>query len=78
VYSKGKVEFTILRHNNRRIDADSAVFVGKWLVDFLVEKGYFNDDNDVEFVYKPAVMNADVIETSLKVEVYGENNEKRN
>jgi hypothetical protein len=71
VYDKGKVEFTILRHNNRRIDADSATFAGKYLVDFLVEKGYFSDDNNIEFVYKPAIMNADVVETSLKVEVYG-------
>ncbi len=77
-HKSGTVEFTLLRHNNRRIDADSCTFVGKWLVDFLVERGYFLDDNEITFIYRPALMNQDVVETSINVKVYANEQINRN
>jgi hypothetical protein len=44
-YRAGTIEFTILRHNNRRLDADSAVSVGKMIMDFIVDRGYFIDES---------------------------------
>lgn len=65
----GTVEFQLYRPTKRRLDADSIAFIGKWTVDFLVEQGYFIDDDQVTFVYKPVIVEKDRVETEIKVTV---------
>jgi len=67
---EGTVEFRLYRPTKRRLDADSIAFIGKWTVDFLVEQGYFKDDDQVTFVYKPVVVEKERVETEVKVSVY--------
>jgi len=67
----GSIKFTIIRPDHTRIDADSpAISAGKWSADFLVEQGWFSDDDKIQFLYCPMVVDKSIEETMVKVEVY--------
>ena len=66
----GSVEFTILRNSNRRIDADSCAMISKWCVDFMVEQGWFSDDDKIRFIYDIPILGCDSPETMIEVKVY--------
>ncbi len=67
----GTVEFTIYRNTMRRIDADScSSSAGKWCVDFLVEQGWFSDDDKITFIFRPAILGSETVETMIEVKVY--------
>lgn len=68
--ASGTVEFQLYRPTKRRLDADSIAFIGKWFVDTLVEQGYFKDDDQVTFIYKPVIVEKDRVETEIKIKVY--------
>lgn len=68
----GAIKFTTIRPNKKRIDADSpAISAGKWTADFLVEQGWFEDDDKVQFLYLPVQVCPEYNETMIRVEVYG-------
>ena len=64
-----KIEFSLIRHNNRRIDSDAPFFIFKWIIDTIVEQGYAKDDNKVKLVIIPSIVDKAAIETSIKVRV---------
>ena len=64
-----KIEFSLLRHNKRRIDSDAPFFVLKWIIDAIVEQGYAIDDNKVKLVIIPSVVDKAAKETSIRVKV---------
>lgn len=66
----GTVEFRLYRPTRKRLDADSIAFIGKWFVDLLVEQGYFKDDDQVTFIYKPVIVEKDRVETEIYVKIY--------
>lgn len=66
----GTVEFRLYRPTKRRLDADSIAFIGKWFVDTLVEQGYFKDDDQITFMYKPVIVEKDRVETEVKIKIY--------
>lgn len=68
----GSVEFQLYRPTKRRLDADSIAFIGKWTVDLLVEQGYFVDDDNITFVYKPVIVESDRVETEVMFTVKSE------
>ncbi len=69
-YKSGTVEFQIYRPNKRRIDADAfGISSFKWTVDLLVQQGWFKDDDQVTFIFKPAIVETERIETDVKVRV---------
>ena len=67
----GTVEFQLYRPTRHRLDADSITWEGKWFVDFLVEQGYFEDDDQVTFIYKPVIVEHERVETEVYVVVKG-------
>ena len=68
----GAIKFTILRPNKKRIDADSlAISAGKWIADFLVEQGWFSDDDKIQFLYLPMEHSPEHSETMIRVEIFG-------
>lgn len=71
-FQQGTVVFTIYKKNRRSMDADSIAFIGKWCTDLLVSQGWFKDDNQIIFIYKPMIIEKDRVETEMKVEVYKE------
>ncbi len=66
------IEFTIMRHNKKRIDADSIAMVSKWVCDFIVIKGYLQDDDRTTFIYHPAIYSKDITSTEVecKISIY--------
>jgi len=70
-YKVGSIKFQIIRPNKKRIDADSlAISAGKWTADFLVEQGWFEDDDKLQFHYLPMTVCKDYNETMIRVEIY--------
>ncbi len=67
---EGTVICTILRPTKHRIDADSMAPVVKWVVDFLVEQGWFIDDDNIVFIFRPKVVDPSLVETMLEIEVF--------
>jgi hypothetical protein len=66
----GSVVITIIKNNKRSQDADSIMFISKWVVDKLVDLGYFEDDDRIVFVYKPFVHDKEKVEHEINVKVY--------
>jgi hypothetical protein len=69
-YESGVVAFTLYRPNKKRLDADAGCLVYKWIVDLLVEEGYFKDDDKIQLVLNPVVTEPNRVETEIKVEVF--------
>ncbi len=65
-----KIEFRLIRHNNRKLDSDAPFFCYKWIIDTLVKQGYAKDDDKVKLVIIPSVVEETAIETSIKVKVF--------
>ena len=63
----GEVIFKLYRPTKQRLDADSVAFVAKWIIDLLVERGYYEDDNQLRVVYEPVTVDKDRVETDIKV-----------
>ena len=67
----GVIEFQLYRPNERGLDADSiSVSTGKWIMDFIVEQGWFSDDDKMTFVYKPKIVDKSLSVTEVHVKVY--------
>jgi Holliday junction resolvase RusA-like endonuclease len=69
-YPEGYVEFQLYRPTKLRLDADAGALVYKWIVDLLVEEGYFKDDDQITFILKPVIVDKERVETEIKVTVY--------
>jgi hypothetical protein len=71
VYREGLVEFRLYRPSKKRLDADAGSgTVYKWIVDTLVEQGYFEDDDQITFVLKPVIVETHRVETDIEVKVF--------
>lgn len=69
-YSSLIIEYQVLRHNKRRVDAMNIIaFSDKWFLDSLVETGWLSDDDYCFHIIKPAVYTKDLVETQLRVTV---------
>ena len=66
------LEYTILRHNTKRIDTDNVIFASKFLADLLVDMGYLIDDNQVTLIIKPYIVDKSLVETQLSMRMYTE------
>jgi len=69
----GRIEYQLYRPNKKRLDSDAPSYVYKWIMDTLVDLGYFIDDNDITLVLKPVIVEKDRVETEVRVTVYGTN-----
>jgi len=71
VYRKAEVHFTILRTNQRKMDADSlGASTFKWSIDCLTEQGYIVDDDQVKVVLNPTLLSQEGnVETSVRMQV---------
>lgn len=64
------IVFEIVRHNNRKIDADSCAMIGKWIADLIVIQKYIKDDDILTFIYKPPVVHTtDNVETMINIKL---------
>ena len=63
------IEFTIMRHNKRRIDADSLAWWSKIVCDHIVNRGYLKDDDRTTFIYHPSVYVDNISSTEIECNV---------
>ena len=71
IYRKAEIHFTILRTNQRKMDADSlGPSTYKWAIDCLTEQGYIEDDDQCKVVLHPTLLGQKGnIETSVRMQV---------
>lgn len=64
------IEYQVLRHNKRRVDAMNIVaFADKWFLDSLTETGWLSDDDNCYHHITPARYIENIPETQLRVVV---------
>jgi len=66
-YRNLEIEFQILRHNKRKVDADNLAFNHKWFIDSLVETSWLTDDDQVTIILVPSKYVANINETQFKI-----------
>jgi len=66
----GTLECRIYRPTKQRLDADSLAYEAKWTADFLVERGWFEDDDQFTSVFRPVIIEKDRVETEIEFTVY--------
>lgn len=64
------IVFKLKRHNRRILDSDNLGFIIKWTIDAIKEQQWLTDDDQVYYLVEPAVLNTDLIESSIEVECY--------
>jgi len=69
-HQEGRIEFRLYRPSKVKLDADAGSFVNKWIIDTLVEQGYFVDDDKLTLVLYPVVVEPERVETDIEVKVY--------
>lgn len=69
-YKTLTVKFEIIRHNNRKFDADNGAYSYKWIIDTLVELGWLLDDDQVRYEVEPSIVNSSLKDTSVRVSIY--------
>lgn len=69
-FYKITIDYTILRHNKRKIDTDGLIFNHKWLADLLQEMGWISDDDQVTLIIRPYIVDKNLNETQFKVIAY--------
>jgi hypothetical protein len=69
-HREGRIEFRLYRPSKKRLDADAGSFVNKWIIDTIVEQGYFVDDDRITLVLHPVVIEEDRVETDIEVKVF--------
>ena len=72
VYRNGRIIFSLYRPSRLRLDADSASHINKMIIDIVTDQGYFVDDDQLQLVLNPVVVEKDRVETDIKVEVFGD------
>ena len=66
----GTIEFTIIRHNHKKIDPDSiGATVSKWIIDTLVELGWFRDDDKLKIIYNPPKYEDGLPESMIDIKI---------
>jgi Holliday junction resolvase RusA-like endonuclease len=71
-HETGLIEFELYRPTKLRLDADAGALIYKWIMDLLVEEGYYKDDDKITLVLKPVVIDKERTETQIKVTAYAE------
>lgn len=61
------LEYRIMRHNKRKIDADNLIYNHKWLSDLMQDMGWIVDDDQVTLTIRPSIVVAGIKETQFKV-----------
>ena len=68
-YETLHIEYQVLRHNKRRLDADGLSWSYKWAKDTLVDIGWLYDDDKVHYCVVPAKFKEGLTETQIKITV---------
>ena len=70
-HATGKIEFRLYRPTKLRLDPDAGCGSAyKWIIDTIVEQGYFIDDDRLTLVLYPVVVEPERVETDIEVKVY--------
>jgi hypothetical protein len=76
-YTSLYIEFHLFRHNKRVLDSDNLGFIIKWTLDSIketenIEKKikWLTDDDQIQYMVVPAILNRDLKDTSITVKVF--------
>lgn len=69
MYKYLHIDYRLVRHNNRKIDADSASYAIKWFNDLLEDMGYIKDDKDITVASFPTIIDKLLPETMIDIRV---------
>ena len=64
------VEFSILRHNKKKLDVDGLIYNHKWFLDLLQDMNWLVDDDQVHLVLVPFIVDKTLTETQFRVKAY--------
>ncbi|MCF6330274.1 MAG: hypothetical protein L3I99_01845 [Sulfurimonas sp.] len=64
------IEFSILRHNKRKVDIDGLIYNIKFILDLLQEMKWISDDDQVTSILKPSTYTKNIAETQFKIRAY--------
>lgn len=64
------IEFSILRHNKRKIDVDNLIYNQKFILDLLQDMNWLVDDDQVTIIVVPSVYVNGLSETQFRVKAY--------
>ncbi|MEA1999663.1 MAG: hypothetical protein U9N61_10145 [Euryarchaeota archaeon] len=70
IFTSLTIEFTILRHQKRKLDADNPIVSVKWFNDTLVSTGWLTDDDQVTIILKPSEFHTSLVETMYRVRAF--------
>lgn len=64
------LEYSILRHNKRKIDSDNIIHNIKWISDLLQDMDWISDDDQVTLIIKPSTYISTLSETQFQLRAY--------
>jgi len=78
-YKSMYIEFHLMRHNKRVLDSDNLGFIIKWTLDAIKETrneekdiNWLEDDDQITYLVKPAILDKELLETEIIVKVFEE------
>jgi len=64
------LEYSILRHNKRKIDTDNLIHNIKWISDLLQDMNWISDDDKVTLIIRPSTHIETLSETQFQLCAY--------
>ena len=64
------LEFSLLRHNRKKVDVDNLIYNQKFILDLLQDMKWISDDDQVTLVLKPSVYIETLSETQFQLRAY--------
>ena len=64
------IEFSVLRHNKRKVDVDNLIYNQKFILDLLQEMNWLIDDDQVTVIIIPSSYVKGLSETQFRVRAY--------